>query len=135
MIDDYWNKITFWDLSFQDEADVTVEVEGNEFVVTIPLSIDKKYADEEDGRETSVSEIEDAGLDEFVQIGFYTEDPEEDLGASPMATEIVRVNEAESTVTVRVPERPTHIVLDPARYLIERNTNDNTKKLDEPSES
>ena len=52
-----------------------------------------------------------------------------------MATEIVRINEAESTVTVRVPERPTHIVLDPARYLIERNTNDNTKKLDEPSES
>lgn len=135
LIDDYWNKITFWDLSFQDEADVTVEAEGNEFVVTIPLSIDKKYADEEDGRETSVSEIEGAGLDEFIQIGFYTEDPEEDLGANPMATEIVRVNEAESAVTVRVPERPTHIVLDPARYLIERNTNDNTKKLDEPSES
>lgn len=135
LIDDYWNKITFWDLGYQDEAEVTVEADGGEFVVTIPLTLDKKYADEEDGRETSVSEIDGASLDEFIEIGFYTEDPEDDLGANPMASEIVRVSEAEATVTLRVPERPTHVILDPARRLIERNINDNTKKLDTPSES
>ncbi|MGB3455181.1 MAG: M1 family aminopeptidase, partial [Litorimonas sp.] len=135
LIEDYWNRITFWDLSFQNEADVTVTPAGNGFDVTIPLAIDKKYASEEDGKETSWTEIEDARLDEWVEIGFYTEDPEPNLGATPMHTEIVRVSEAEQSVTVRVGERPTHIVLDPARRLIERNVNDNSQEIDAPSES
>lgn len=135
LIDDYWNKITFWDLSFQQDVDVEIVAEGDRFTVTIPLSVDKKYASEEDGKETSVSEIDDAALNEFIQIGFYTEDPEDDLGANPMKLETLRVSEADSTVSVTLDERPTHIVLDPARRLIERNINDNVKALDAPSES
>ncbi|MGJ8561124.1 MAG: hypothetical protein ACSHX3_12885 [Litorimonas sp.] len=135
LIDDYWNKITFWDLTFQNDAEVEIVADGDRFTVTIPLSVDKKYASEEDGKETSVSEIDDAMLDEFVQIGFYAEDPEDDLGASPIALETMRVSEADSTITVTLDERPTHIVLDPARRLIERNINDNVKALDAPSES
>lgn len=135
LIDDYWNKITFWDLSFQQDAEVEIVADGVQFTVSLPLSLDKKYASEEDGKETSVSEIEGATLNEFVQIGFYTEDPEDDLGANPMKLETVRVNEAESTITVTLDKRPTHIVLDPARRLIERNINDNVKALDAPSES
>lgn len=135
LIDDYWNKITFWDLSFQQDVDVEIVAEGDRFTVTIPLSVDKKYASEEDGKETSVSEIDDAALNEFIQIGFYTEDPEDDLGANPMKLETLRVSEADSTVSVTLDERPTHIVLDPARRLIERNINDNVKALDATSES
>lgn len=135
LIEDYWNKITFWDLSYQDDADVTV-VEGNGvFTVTVPISIDKKYASEEDGEETSVSEIDGSELNTFVPVGFYTEDPKDDLGANPMMLETVLVNEAEATLTFTMDERPTHIVLDPARRLMERNINDNVKKLDEPTES
>ncbi|GHB01277.1 hypothetical protein GCM10009069_25150 [Algimonas arctica] len=135
LIDDYWNKITFWDLSFQQDAEVVIVADGDRFTVTIPLSVDKKYASEEDGKETSVSEIDDATLNEFIQIGFYTEEPDDDLGAKPMKLETVRVNQTDSTITVTLDERPTHIVLDPARRLIERNINDNVKALDPPSES
>jgi hypothetical protein len=135
LIEDYWNKITLWDLSFQADGEVSVVADGDRFTVTIPLSVDKKYASEEDGKETSVSEIDDAGLDEFIQIGFYTEDPKDDLGATPVKLETVRVTEAETTVTVTLDERPTHIVLDPARRLIERNVNDNEKTVAAPSDS
>lgn len=135
LIDDYWNKITFWDLSYTAETDITVVPDGAGFKVTIPLTLDKKYASEEDGKETSVSELDDAFLNEFVQIGFYTEDPKDDLGANPVKLETFHVSEAESVITVTLDERPTHIILDPARRLIERNITDNVKKLDAPSET
>jgi hypothetical protein len=135
LIDDYWNKITFWDLGFQDDADITVVAEGDGFKVSVPITLDKKYASEEDGKETSVLEMDNGSLSEFVHVGFYTSDPEDDLGANPMFSETVRVNEAESVLTFTLPERPTHIILDPHRYLIERNVNDNVKKIDGPSES
>jgi len=135
LIDDYWNKITFWDLGFQDDVDVTVTPVGDRFEVSVPLKLDKKYASEEDGKETSVSEIDGTTLNEFVQIGFYTEDPKDDLGANPMALETVRVDQAEATLTFTVNERPTYIVLDPHRRLIERNVNDNSRDIEDASES
>jgi len=70
LIEDYWNKITFWDLSFTDE--IKVSAKGDAFDVSIPVKIDKKYASEEDGKETSVSEIDGAELNEWVEIGFYS---------------------------------------------------------------
>lgn len=135
LIDDYWNKITFWDLGYQDETEITVTPVGNRFEVSIPLTLDKKYASEEDGEETSVSEIDGAELNELVQIGFYTEDPKDTLGSNPMALETIRISEAERTVTVTLDERPTHVVLDPHRYLIERNVNDNSRNIESASES
>ncbi|GLQ22804.1 hypothetical protein GCM10007853_06780 [Algimonas ampicilliniresistens] len=135
LIDDYWNKITFWELGFQDEAEITVTSVDDRFEVSVPLKLDKKYASEEDGKETSISEIDGVSLSEFVQIGFYTEDPKADLGANPMALETVQVDQAEATLTFTVDERPTHIVLDPHRRLIERNINDNTKDVEDASDS
>lgn len=127
LIDDYWNKITLWELSFTDE--VTAVEKAGSYTLTLPISLDKKYASEEDGEETSVSEIDGATLDEWVQIGVYSEDPKDDLGASPMKIELVRLNKTEQTVTIKVSEKPTHVVLDPYRSLIERNVGDNVKTV------
>lgn len=127
LIEDYWNKITFWDLSFTDEVKLTAK--GNSFDVSLTIKVDKKYASEEDGKETSVSKIDDAELNEWVEIGFYTEDPKDDLGSNPFATRIVRVTEAESVQEFTLDKKPTHIVLDPKRSLIERNIKDNVKAL------
>lgn len=135
LIEDYWNKITFWDLGYQEEADITVTETNGQFTVSVPITLDKKYASEEDGKETSVSEIEGAELNEFVQVGFYTEDPEDDLGANPMFLETFQVDQAEATLTFTMDERPTHVVLDPHRRLIERNINDNEKEIEADSES
>ena len=125
LIDDYWNKITFWDLSFTDEIKVTAK--GDVFEVTLPIKVDKKYASEEDGKETSVTEVDGGELNEWVEIGFYTEDPKDDLGANPFATRVVRLTEAESIQSFTLDKNPTHVILDPKRSLIERNINDNTK--------
>ncbi|MEP3890818.1 MAG: ABC transporter permease [Hellea sp.] len=127
LIEDYWNKITFWDLSFTDEIKATAN--GDSFAISIPIKVDKKYASEEDGKETSVIEIDDAELNEWVEIGFYTEDPKDDLGASPFATRVVNLTKAETVQEFTLDKRPSHIVLDPKRALIERNVNDNTKAL------
>ncbi|GLQ19629.1 M1 family aminopeptidase [Algimonas porphyrae] len=135
LIDDYWNKITFWELGFQDEGDVTVTEVDGKFEVSVPLTLDKKYASEEDGNETSVSELDDGSLNEFVQIGFYMEDPKDTLGTDPMALETVQIDEAARVVKVTLDQRPTHVVLDPHRYLIERNINDNSRAIAAASES
>jgi len=127
LIDDYWNKITFWDFSFPDDIKITAK--NNSFTVSIPIKVDKKYASEEDGKETSVTEIDDANLNEWVEIGFYTEDPKDDLGANPFTTRMVQLSDVESVKNFTLDKRPTHIVLDPKRALIERNVKDNVKEL------
>ena len=127
LIEDYWNKITFWDLSFKD--DIKVAAKGNKFAVSMPIKVDKKYASEEDGKETSVTKMDDVELNEWVEIGFYTEDPEDDLGANPFATRIVQLSQVETVQEFTLKKRPTHIVLDPKRSLIERNVKDNTKTV------
>jgi len=42
---------------------------------------------------------------------------------------VVNLREAETVQTFTLDKRPTHIVLDPKRSLIERNVNDNVKAL------
>lgn len=126
LIDDYFERITFWDLKFREE-DIQVQAEGEGYRVTLPLYVDKKIASEEDGEETSVTEIDGEVLNEWLEIGFYTEDPKDKLGDDWMALERIRVSEKESTVSFLVPEKPTHVLLDPRRLLIERNVKDNVK--------
>ena len=76
-----------------------------------------------------MTEIDDANLNEWVEIGFYSEDPKDGLGANPFATRIVLLSEAETVQDFTLDKRPTHIVLDPKRALIERNIKDNVKEL------
>jgi len=133
LIEDYWNKITFWDLSFTDE--IKVSAQGDTFNVSLPVKVDKKYASEEDGKETSVTKIDGADINEWVEIGFYTENPKDDLGANPFTTRMVQLDEAESVLEFTLDQQPTHVVLDPKRSLIERNINDNVKELDEKLEA
>ena len=75
-----------------------------------------------------MNEIEGANLNEWVEIGFYTEDPKDDLGTNPFATRMVNLREAETIQAFTLDTRPTHIVLDPKRLLLERNINDNVKE-------
>jgi len=129
LVDDYFERITFWDLRF-GEGDIQVTSVSDGYKVTLPLTVDKKIASEEDGKETSVTEMDAESLNEWVEIGFYTENPKEKLGDEWMALERIRVTEKDSTVSFVVPEKPTHILLDPRRLLIERNVEDNVKEPD-----
>lgn len=132
LIEDYWNNITFWDLSFADDPTVT-DIGNGRFEVTVPVALDKLYASSEDGAETSVTEIDGASLESWVVVAAYTEDPSETLGINPAAQVTARIDEAEATVTLVVDGEPTHVVLDPHRYLVERNVGDNTSTLETAS--
>lgn len=146
LVTDYWDRITFWELRFADEKP-TVEASGDTFKVTLTLELDKKIASEETGREVSVTEAvyddppegSDAehgallraaeDLNEWIEIGFYTEDPDDTFGDEWLALERVRITEMESELTFELDERPGYVVLDPRRLLIERNAEDNTYRF------
>jgi hypothetical protein len=127
LIDDYWNKITFWELSFTGEVEISEKDESYE--VSVPITLDKKYAAEKDGKETSVSDIKEESLNEWVEISFYLKDPVDDLGANPFHSKLVQLSEPQTVLKFNLEEKPKYIMLDPKRALIERNVKDNTKSI------
>jgi len=130
LITDYWDRITFWELGFGDE---TVKVEaksGGGYTVTLPIKLDKKIASEETGKETSVTEIDGEDLNEWVEIGFYDHDPKETHGDEWISLERVRLNKPEQTPSFDMDKKPSYVLLDPRRLLIERKVTDNVKELD-----
>ncbi len=128
LITDYWDRITFWDLSY--DGDVTVKPnESGGYTVRLTAVVDKKIASEEDGKETSVTEIDGENFDEWVEIGFYKEDPKETLGDKWMKLERVHITDPKTELSFDLDERPAYVLLDPRRLLIERNVKDNVKTL------
>lgn len=155
LVTDYWDRITFWKLSFGDEDITVVPTDEGTYSVTFPIKVDKLVASEETGKERSVTghdreepepetlEVAEDGssgkeeeepfvpedLDEWIEVGFYTQDPGKTLGGEWMALERIKVTELETVQTITVPEYPTHIVLDPRRLLIEVDVEDNESPL------
>ncbi len=134
LITDYWDRITFWELKIDGDVVVNENPSGG-FDVSLTAMVDKKIAAEEDGKETSVTEIDGESLNEWVEIGFYTQDPKETLGDEWTALERVRISELETALSFTMDERPTHVLLDPRRLLMERNVDDNLKKTEAGQES
>ena len=126
LITDYWERITFWDLAVKD-----VELTGSDgnYTVSLTAKVDKKIATEETGKETSVTEIDGEELNEWVEIGFYNSDPKDTLGGDWIKLERVRVTELETAMTFGLPEKPTHVYIDPKRLLMERNVDDNMQTI------
>ena len=127
LITDYWERITFWELSM-DEVEL-IEKNGK-FEFSMLAKVDKKIASEESGKETSVTEIDGEELSEWIEVGFYDKDPKDTLGADWLALERVKVTDLESTLSFTLDTKPTHVLLDPRRLLIERNVTDNVKKIE-----
>jgi len=126
LITDYWDRITLWELSFAKGAEPVITADGEHFKVSFTLKTDKRIASEENGKEQSVSEIEGESLSEWVEIGFYDKDSKETLGDEWIALERVKATQAETELSFTLDKRPTHILLDPRRLLIERNVKDNS---------
>ena len=121
-ITDSWDKITFWETGF---GDVTVKPNTNGgYKVTAIAKMAKKYADEKTGKETDAD-----NLNEYVEIGFYKEDPSNSWEETPLVLKRVRLDKAETELIFELTERPGYIVMDPRALLIERKYNDNVKEL------
>ena len=126
LITDYWERITFWDLGLDN---VEFRGEDGNYTVSLTAKVDKKIATEETGKETSVTEIDGEDLNEWVEIGFYSSDPKDALGGDWIKLERVKITELKTALTFNMPDKPTHVLIDPKRLLIERNVDDNTKKF------
>ena len=121
-ITDSWEKITFWETGF---GDVNVKPNSNGgYTVTATAKMAKKYASEEDGKETNAET-----LDEPVEIAFYKDDPSNSWEEEPMLLKRFRLTEAETELSFELSERPGYIVIDPRALLMERKLNDNVKAL------
>jgi len=126
LITDYWERITFWNLGLEN-----VKISGSDgnYTVSLTAKVNKLIATEESGKETSVTEIEDEELNEWVEIGFYDFDPKESLGDDWIKLERVKVTELETSLSFELSEKPSHVLIDPRRLLIERNVEDNVKTI------
>jgi len=142
LITDYWDRITFWNLGFAEGHDPISKPNANGgYDVTVQIRVDKLIASEEDGKETSVAEMDGEGLNEWIEIGLYTTDPKDTFGDEWLKLERIRITDENSVavedetartleVTITVNEPPTHVLVDPRRLLIERNVNDNGRKIE-----
>ena len=128
LIDDQWERITWWALGYGEEGPSVSETRDGRFRVVIPLTLDKTINHGEDGAQTSVTEIEGETLNEWVEVGFYGDTPKSSWGAW-QALERARVDAETRVLEFIVDERPTHVALDPRRLLQERNVLDNVRKL------
>ncbi|MEE9272543.1 MAG: ABC transporter permease subunit [Robiginitomaculum sp.] len=128
LITDYWDRIVFWELGLDDDVAIRENSSGG-YRVSFTARVDKKIASEKTSKETSISEIDGEELSEWVEVGFYKEDPKDTLGGDWMALERVLITKGETKLSFDLEEKPAYVLLDPRRLLIEREVTDNAKKI------
>jgi hypothetical protein len=64
-------------------------------------------------------------LDENVEIGLYAEDP----AAEPLYLRAHRIREYEQTITITLPERPAHAVIDPRHLLVDASADGDSRPV------
>ena len=128
LITDMWDRMVWWDMKF-GEAEPTVKALPNgRYQVTLPFEMDKKIQTEEMETAESFADIKGESLNEWVEIGFYQDEPKV-LWSAWTDLKRIRVTKADSELIFEVSEKPTHIAIDPRRLLMERNVGDNVKAL------
>ncbi len=123
-ITDSWDEITLWETGFGDDIKLTTQ--SGTYTVTATINLAKKYADPDTGEESNAET-----LDEFVEVGFYKEDPSNSWEETPILIKRLRLTETETEVSFEMDEKPGYIVADPRALLIERKYDDNIRSIDE----
>jgi ABC-2 type transport system permease protein len=122
LITDLFEKIILFDLKVVDATFTSV---GDEYEVEIKVSAAKLEADGQ-GSETEVP------LSYQLDLAVFPEDPE-DLGEDdlpdPLLIEKRLVTDGDQTFTFRVSERPGRVAIDPYNKMIDRNPDDNLRRL------
>ena len=126
LITDYWDRIVFWDLKFMPDTLSVKPSEDGAYTVAFTLRTDKRIASEENGKETSVDDMDLEEFNEWVEIGFYDKDPADTLGDEWLKLERIHITQLETELSFDLETEPSHIMLDPRRLLIERNVTDNS---------
>lgn len=152
LITDYFDRLTFWDMKFAPDSLDLSPADNKTYTVDLTLDLDKKIASEKTGRALSILEpeyekakeededtkrklIREAeALNEWIEIGFYDKDPEDTFGDEWLKLERVHITQAKTELSFTLDSKPTYILLDPRRLLIERNVDDNKIELTWPED-
>jgi ABC-2 type transport system permease protein len=86
----------------------TAMKQGNEYALTVSLSISKTNVDKEE-----------LALADYIELGVYNDDEE------LLKLVQIKATKAKETILVRTTDKPSKLVLDPNLLIIERNTDDN----------
>lgn len=122
LITDLFERITLYDVATR-EVEVTARPDGR-FDVTVQVEARKMYADGQ-GVET------DTPLSELFDVGLFAAEPG-DAGFGPedvILFEPRRIRSGAQTLTFTVDRRPLFVGVDPYNKRIDRNSNDNTRRV------
>lgn len=124
LIEDFMEKITLYDVTLTSSH--VEEMMDGRFKVSLGLDVAKFYADEV-GNQTK------AAFDIPVDIGLFTKDPDDATYgvADVIMLEKRRVTDGKSTLEIIVDKKPLIAGIDPYNKLIDRNSGDNLRAVDE----
>lgn len=125
LLEDMFEKITLYDN--RAKSATVVERDDGKFDVTLEYQAKKFYAD------AKGTETEAEALDDWIEIGIYVERETEEGPPKddPLYLQLHRLDGTQSTLTITVDERPTHAGIDPRNLLIDREPDDNRKKIED----
>jgi len=129
LITDYWDRIVFWDLKILPDTLNAEASDDGVYTVSFILRTDKRIASEENGKETSVDEMDLEEFAEWIEIGFYDQDPADTLGDEWLKLERIHITELQTELSFELDTEPSFVMLDPRRLLIERNVTDNAREV------
>ena len=124
LIEDFFEKITIFDVKMKESR--VEEMADGRFKVLLDVEVAKVYADKE-GQETK------ADFDIPVDIGLFLKNPGADGFDSTdvLMLEKRRITEASTTLEIFVKSKPAFAGIDPYNKLIDRNSDDNLKAVEE----
>jgi hypothetical protein len=120
LIDDLFRNITLFSNKVVETGYKKV---GNEYEVSIKTMSEKFRADSL-GREKTVP------VNDYIDVGVFGEANGQVQLGKPLALQRVRITKPENLFTFRVREKPVKAGIDPYLYLVDRQLEDNVKKLE-----
>lgn len=127
LIEDFLEKITLYDVHLTDSS--VEKMADGRFKVSLSLDVSKFYSDE-------LGNQSDAVFDIPVDIGLFLKSPANgEFGAADVImVEKRHVPDGQSTLEIIVDKKPTIAGIDPYNKLIDRNSDDNLRVVDEVDE-
>ncbi|HXB33870.1 MAG TPA: hypothetical protein VNV35_10625 [Puia sp.] len=123
---DTWEKLTFYDNKVTGVSAVKTG-RPNEYKVTIRVDVEKNYKD------VQRNEVSAKGMNDFIDIGVLGTDTVDAAGRTEkrfLFLQKYRLTHGEHEITVVVEGEPKAVGIDPLGLLIDRNRNDNFKKIE-----
>jgi ABC-2 type transport system permease protein len=122
LVDDLFRKITLYENRVSTVA--ATPQNNNSYVVNLVINSKKVYAD-------SLGNEKEARMADWVDIGVFTEkEVKGKIEEVPLYLEKHRITSGQNNLQITVKEKPTKAGIDPYNKLIDRNPDDNVKRVE-----